>query len=199
MKTLVSILCCLVLILTAGALQAAPQLFNGHYYEFVYLTDPYTGTNNYWTTARDAAAALQYNGLYGHLATITSEAENDFVRSTAGYGIAVDFMGAWLGGNYQGWLVGPEAGQNFTYSNWGGVEPNNQGYAYMNIGPTFAEIEIKQWADAAGPGPISGSDPVIGYFVEYEGFTPVPEPNTMLLLGSGLVGLLSLGKKKFKI
>jgi len=45
-----------------------------------------------------------------------------------------------------------------------------------------------------------GSNPITIY---YEGgeFTlpgqPVPEPSTMLLLGSGLIGLLGYGRKKF--
>jgi hypothetical protein len=197
MKTIEGILCCIVLILTAGTLQAAPVLFvdNGHYYEFVAVSDPYTGSNNYWTTARDAAASLQYNGVYGHLATITSDAENDFIRDTAGFGIALDWMGSWLGGDSKGWLVGPEAGQSFTYANWGGQEPNNSGYAYMDIGGDYAGISIEQWADAAGPGPVLVSDPVIGYFVEYEGFAPVPEPATMLLLGLGLMGLAGVRRK----
>jgi hypothetical protein len=58
----------------------------------------------------------------------------------------------------------------FLYSNWGGSEPNNSGYAYMNIGAVHASIQTGQWADDSRdqgyPEPVY--DPVIGFFVEYE-------------------------------
>ena len=43
------------------------------------------------------------------------------------------------------WVVGPSPGP-FTYSNWGGIEPNNSipfSYAYMNIGVSFAETLLR--------------------------------------------------------
>jgi hypothetical protein len=96
-----------------------------------------------------------------------------------------------LGGKApEGWLDGPEAGQAFSYTNWGGVEPNNSGYLYMNIGTSFAGIGPGQWADDVPPGiPNPSTDPVIGYFVEYEGIQAVPEPSSCLLLAFGLAGL----------
>jgi len=38
----------------------------------------------------------------------------------------------------------------------------------------------------------------MGRFVEGEGTAPIPEPGTMMLLGSGLVGLAGWGRRRFK-
>ena len=77
-------------------------------------------------------------GVTGHLANITSQAENDFVNALAP-------GNAWIGGSdaaVEGewrWTSGPEAGQQFwqgaaggttvggLYARWGGGEPNNSG------------------------------------------------------------------------
>jgi hypothetical protein len=169
--------------------EAAPVLYGSHYYEFIQVTDPFTGDNNSWFRARDAAAAMTFGGVSGHLATVTSAGENDFLYSLVA-GMFTGFRGAWLGGKHpEGWLVGPEAGSSFTYVSWGGIEPNNDGYAYMNIGTLFAGIGPGNWADDSGlqgfPDP--SNDPVIGYFVEYEEVAGVPEPSAWLLLGFSLL------------
>ena len=133
---------CMVGLHAASALRAdaTPLLFGSNYYEFVQVPQPFTGSNNAWATADAAAAASVFNSLSGHLATITSQAENDFLLGLVS-GSFSGFAGAWLGGKApDGWLVGPETGQGFSYTNWGGIEPNNAGYAYMNIGTLFAGI-----------------------------------------------------------
>jgi hypothetical protein len=77
------------------------------------------------------------------------------------------------------WDAGPESGMRIShgktpldgaYANWGGSEPNDfklrEDYLMVNVGDTFAGIPKGAWADAE-PEP-SGTDPVIGYVVEYE-------------------------------
>ena len=160
--------------LCASGAGAVPLQFGSSYYELVLVDDPFTGNNNAWETGRVAAAARTHLGQAGYLATVGSQAENDFLFSLANPPFT-QFTGAWLGGKAPGgWLTGPETGQAFTYTNWGGIEPNNNGFAYMNIGTSFGGIAPGQWADDSNVQgvPEAGLDPVIGYYVEY----PVPEP-----------------------
>ena len=180
--------------------EATPMAFGSNAYEFVQVTNPFGGTpigsNNSWFTASAAASASVFGGVSGHLATITSAAENAFLIGLTS-GTFTGFQGAWIGGIAPaGWLVGPETGQAFSYTNWAGIEPNNSGYAYMLLShPSFAS---GTWADdslAQGSGqgfPDANADPVIGYFVEWENaaaFVSAPEPTTLALLSLGLFGL----------
>ena len=48
-----------------------------------------------WSDARTAAAAMKRRGCVGHLATITSQEENDFIAGTFPEAVA---GGYWLGG-----------------------------------------------------------------------------------------------------
>lgn len=107
---------------------------------FATLGNFYTNTTDFvpWDVARANAEQAELNGvpeITGHLATITSQAENDVV---AGLLTAT----SWLGGSddeVEGvwrWVTGPEAGQQFwqglaggsavngMYENWAGGEPN---------------------------------------------------------------------------
>jgi hypothetical protein len=167
---------------------AAPQLFGANAYEYVPVSDPFTGVNNAWVTDSTAATASIFEGVHGHLATITSQAENDFLFGLVS-GLYAGSAGAWLGGKApEGWLVGPEAGQGFTYTKWGGIEPNNAGYVWMNIGSSFRGNAPGYWCDDSYEQGVPDAtwDPVVGYFVEYEN---VPEPSTLWLLLAGGLGL----------
>lgn len=191
--------------LSITSVHAVPMIFGSNAYEFVLVSDPYTGSNNSWSSARTAAAASVFAGVNGHLATVTSQAENDFLVSLLG--TYNGFNGAWLGGDFLNWLEGPEGGKNFAqvggYKNWNALEPNNAGLMYMSIGdstPNTGNAGLGSWLDDSGvnglPDPVS--DPVIGYFVEYEQVvSAVPEPASTALLGFGLL-VLGYARKKLR-
>lgn len=194
-NTRVQVALLLVSLLITAKSYAAPVLFDGNYYEFIEVSSPFVANNNSWDSANLLASESTYNNFSGHLATINSQAENDFIFGLV-QGLFTEFSGAWLGGRApQGWLSGPEEGQSFGYTNFGGAEPNNSGYIYMNIGTAYAGIGPGQWADDSGvQGIPSSSDPVIGYFVEYEAVSAVPEPSTIWLFILGFISVLLVSK-----
>lgn len=106
---------------------------NGHMYEIVN-----NGSGISWNDAKIAAEALTKNGASGYLATVTSQAEFDYISprlSGAGWFGASD---AATENDWQ-WATGPEAGTSFwaglgdgspvggLFSNWSGGEPNDSG------------------------------------------------------------------------
>ena len=132
----------------AGWLATSPALAN--VYEFVSAP----GGIDY-LTAETAAAALTYDGVNGHLATVTSSAENALLLGLVTQSNV--FAGAWLGGAVAAGpkqhlaLSAPKPEAAFTFSNWGGIEPNNApSNVYMNIGTPTISIAFGEWADAGG-------------------------------------------------
>ena len=170
-----------IISVTAGAAIANT---NGHYYE--YVPGSYT-----WAQAKSAAAQRTYFGLQGYLATITTQTENEFVRSK----LSAD---AWVGGSddfnhiynvgsttkkYSSqsaaegkwhWVTGPESGQQFSngngspvtssgmYANWNGGEPNNSGGSEHYLQFYSTGFSNGGWNDL----PASSS---LAYVVEYGG------------------------------
>lgn len=157
---------------------------NGHLYEFV-------ATNLSWQGAlAAAAAATPITGYTAHLVTITSQAEDDFLKTLTGSATFVwaagtdeDVEGTWK------WAAGPEAGQTFFifgtgsvgFSNWNAGEPNNVGTEdYLHF-----KANAGNWND------IFSTFPSGGYVVEYSlnsGAVPEPASWAMLLGGLGVVG-----------
>jgi len=91
---------------------------NGHYYKVVDNTSNIT-----WTAAKTAAEATTLNGLQGYLASVSSFAENTFIKSKTN-------GDSWIGGSDKDvegcwkWTSGPDAGkifQNGNHNNIGGV------------------------------------------------------------------------------
>lgn len=126
-----SLLIVLTCVFSGSAALAAPTYFagTGHWYE-AFLAPTPAGID--WYSAQAAAV-----GMGGHLATISSGAENTFVHSLVGSNAAF-----WLpndgAGNTEGpWLGGIQWSENdpwswvtsevFGYSNWAPGEPNNWG------------------------------------------------------------------------
>ena len=95
---------------------------NGHYYQRV---DVPGGLD--WFGAEMAASAMQLGSVSGHLVTLTSADENDFVFDNLNAG------SAWLGGFQPAGSPEPAGGwqwvtgEPWTYANWHESEPNNYG------------------------------------------------------------------------
>jgi len=144
---------------------------------FSTLGNFYTNTTDFvpWNVARDNAEAAELNGVpevTGHLATITSQAENDVVA-------ALLTATSWLGGSddeVEGvwrWVVGPEAGQQFwqglaggsavggAYENWAPGEPN------QFFGPGNPENFAHLRADALWNDLPNGNN--LNYIIEWGG------------------------------
>ena len=151
---------------------------NNHYYEYV-------NQSLTWVQAKTAAASRTLYGLQGYLATSTSVAENDFIKTK----LTDD---GWLGGSdnfneinqasgstiyanqtaAEGnwyWITGPEAGTQFSvgssplpaqYANWNAAEPNNSGGSEDFLQIYFANDG--RWNDL-------GNGQSMGYIVEYGG------------------------------
>ena len=118
----------IVSFITVNKANAQPVLNpdNGHYYELV--TVAVAALN--WSEARDAAAAMNFNGMQGYLATVTSQAENDFIVNNIS-APDVEDLRIWIGGFQAPGSLEPDqgwqwiTGETWAYTNWNDGEPNN--------------------------------------------------------------------------
>jgi hypothetical protein len=151
---------------------------NGHYYEYV---QPLTTPSIRWTQALDAAAARTFMGVPGHLATVTSGAEREFLLDEVVHNAASPQV--WLGGVQAPGVTTPAAGwswitgETWGYTAWATGEPNDFGgpggeqYLSMDTYLTGA------WNDNTDLGVPSA------YVVEYA--VPEPGPAAGLSVAAG--------------
>lgn len=146
---------------------------NGHYYQSIAMSGtPSDGAARFAIFEADAASR-SVEGQQGYLATITSQAEMDFLIGALGNGLRERTIGA-SDAEQEGtwkWETGPEAGTVFYvfgaatqpgYSNWGSGEPAfRESDDYANLSPSIFD-PLGIWRDAAAP---TGT----GYIVEYGG------------------------------
>ncbi len=125
--------------------------FGDHYYQV--FTVP-----SAQSLARVAASQMTYNGLQGHLVTITSQPEQEFVAAlTKNYGSRFWIDGERIVSGGFSFASGPDVGASVAYTNWESGQPNNNGGDQDCI--EFTETGL--WADWA-----CGEDR--GFIVEYE-------------------------------
>jgi len=149
-----------------------------HFYEYV-------SGNISWTNSYTAASAKSYFGRAGYLATMMSEAENNFIwklmandawmGASDDYGYINTAKGSTVYANQLAaegkwhWVTGPEKGQNFSngntpsttlvsgmYHKWAGGEPNGTSEAFGQ----FYSSNNGQWNDLANSN-------LPGYICEY--------------------------------
>lgn len=149
----------------------------GHFYEYV---NPQRTPSITWTEARDEAAARTFMGAAGHLATVTSDGERQFLFDQFSN---VPSSEVWIGGVQAPGVTTPAGGwswvtgEPWAFTAWAANEPNDwvgneqhlSMYTFLSGGSVAGA-----WNDNFERGVPSG------YLVEY----PVlPEPGSAAALG----------------
>ena len=133
---------------------------NGHYYELV-------NEEVYWETANGSAKYRIHDGAIGHLVTIESNEENDFVLSLVQANGGIPHV--WIGAFQPPGSAEPNGGwrwvteEPWRFTKWDPPNPNNaggnEGYVVML---TDSPYRVGNWSDVVNE---TSSTP---YVVEYE-------------------------------
>lgn len=160
-------------------------------------------THGFITWENSNTLANQYGG---HLVTLTTAAENNFVFSYfyAAYGgMQGYFLGGYQpnGGVFKADEVDPSSGwawsngELWSYTNWSVGQPDNSAYDgvhsenYLHYFPAANAID-SGWDDIE-----NRPNSMYGFIMERE-VAPVPEPATLFLFGTGILGLIGARKKR---
>lgn len=168
---------------------------NCHYYEAVSVPGGII-----WQDAKVAAESLIFMGYQGHLVTITSQQEQDFIVTTFPQAIIPGGLGYWIGGFQPPGSPEPDGGwewvtgEPFVYTNWMTNEPNNAppGEDAIHLdGRQIGGSPLGAWNDVPSYNNMYG---IPGYIVEYDipcpleaivDIKPGSDPNTINMKSKG--------------